>query len=258
MGEGKTEAALVAPELMGRRFGAHGLFVGLPTQATTDAMFNRVKTWLAEVQPSAALGLSHGKSIVNAEYAGLERWRATEVGVDCGCDVTSESVVHRMKDSCLSPHVVGTIDNILLASAQVKHVALHHLAFAEKVVVLDEVHAADIYMSEFLERALEWLGASQMPVVLLSATLPASIRQRLIRAYTGQTVDVGNGYPQITIANTATTTIYTPPATATKTIQFEVLDEPGLAASEHHQRRQQCGRPVERRTQRWWVRAGHP
>lgn len=194
-------------------------------------MFNRVKTWLAEVQPGAALGLSHGKSIVNAEYAGLERWHATEVGVDCGCDVYSPSQWFTgRKRLLLSPHVVGTIDNILLAGAQVKHVALHHLAFAQKVVVLDEVHAADIYMSEFLERALEWLGASQVPVVLLSATLPASIRQRLIRAYTGQTVDVGDGYPQITIANTATTTIYTPPATATKTIQFEVLDEPGLLA----------------------------
>ncbi len=231
MGEGKTEAALVAAELLARRFGAHGVFVGLPTQATTDAMFNRVKKWLAEVQPGAALGLSHGKSVVNAEYAGLERWHATEVGVDCGCDVYSPSQWFTgRKRLLLSPHVVGTIDNILLAGAQVKHVALHHLAFAQKVVVLDEVHAADIYMSEFLERALEWLGASQVPVVLLSATLPASIRQRLIRAYTGQTHDVGNGYPQITIANSTTTTIYTPAATATKTIQFEVLDEPGLGA----------------------------
>jgi CRISPR-associated endonuclease/helicase Cas3 len=231
MGEGKTEAALVAAELMARRFGAHGVFVGLPTQATTDSMFTRVKTWLAEVQPGAALGLSHGKSVVNAEYAGLEQWHATEVGVDCGCDVYSPSQWFTgRKRLLLSPHVVGTIDNILLAGAQVKHVSLHHLAFAQKVVVLDEVHAADIYMSEFLERALEWLGASQVPVVLLSATLPASIRQRLIRAYTGQTLDVGSGYPQITIANTTTTTIYTPPATATKIIQLEVLDEPGLGA----------------------------
>jgi CRISPR-associated endonuclease/helicase Cas3 len=232
MGEGKTEAALVAAELLAYRFGAHGVFVGLPTQATTDAMFARVKSWLAEVQPGAALGLSHGKSVVNADYAGLEGWHANEVGVDCGCDVYSPSQWFTgRKRLLLSPHVVGTIDNILLAGAQVKFVALHHLAFAQKVVVLDEVHAADIYMSEFLERALEWLGASQVPVVLLSATLPTSMRQRLIRAYTGQTVDVGNGYPQITVANSATTTIYTPPATARKTIELQVLDEPAFGSS---------------------------
>lgn len=229
MGEGKTEAAVVAAEVLARRFGAHGVFVGLPTQATTDAMFTRVKQWLENVQPGAALGLSHGKSVVNAEYAGLQRWNATEVGIDCDCDVYSPSVwFSGRKRLLLSPHVVGTIDNVLLAGAQVKHVALHHLAFAQKVVVLDEVHAADIYMSEFLERALAWLGASRVPVVLLSATLPASMRRRLIRAYTGRCDEVGNDYPQITTATSTVTTISTPMATATKTIHIEVLDESDL------------------------------
>jgi CRISPR-associated endonuclease/helicase Cas3 len=232
MGEGKTEAALVAAELLGRRFGAHGLFVGLPTQATTDAMFSRVKQWLAGVHPGAALALSHGKSIVNAEYAALVPWRSGEVGVDCGCDVYSPSQwFSGRKRLLLSPHVVGTIDNILIAGAQVRHVALHHLGFAQKVVILDEVHACDIYMSQFLERALHWLGASQVPVVLLSATLPPSIRRRLITAYTGQDRDVEDGYPQITVAPAEGTATYHPPATATKTLRLEILDEPGLGGT---------------------------
>ena len=232
MGEGKTEAALVAAEMLGRRFGAHGLFVGLPTQATTDAMFSRVKQWLAGVHPGAALALSHGKSIVNAEYAALVPWRSGEVGVDCGCDVYSPSQwFSGRKRLLLSPHVVGTIDNILIAGAQVRHVALHHLGFAQKVVILDEVHACDIYMSQFLERALRWLGASQVPVVLLSATLPPSIRRRLITAYTGQDRDVANGYPQITVATAEGIATYHPPATATKTLRLEILDEPGLGGT---------------------------
>lgn len=229
MGEGKTEAALVAAELLARRFGAHGVFVGLPTQATTDAMFTRVKKWLETVQPGAALGLSHGKSVVNAEYIGLKRWHASEVGVDCDCDVYSPAQwFSGRKRLLLSPHVVGTIDNVLLAGAQVRHVALHHLAFAQKIVVLDEVHAADIYMSQFLKRALAWLGASQVPVVLLSATLPVSMRRSLIHSYTGRAVDIADDYPQITTSTGTTTTTYAPPAAARKTIHFEVLDEPGL------------------------------
>ncbi|MDD4866106.1 MAG: CRISPR-associated helicase Cas3', partial [Mycobacterium sp.] len=229
MGEGKTEAALTAAEVLARRFGAHGVFWGLPTQATSDAMFTRVKQWLEKIQPGATLGLSHGKSVVNAEYTGLKRWDATEVGIDCGCDVYSPSVwFSGRKRLLLSPHVVGTIDNILLAGAQVEHVALHHLAFAQKVVVLDEVHAVDICMSGFLERALAWLGASQTPVVLLSATLPASMRRRLVRAYTGHCAQVGDSYPQITTATPSGTSSRAPSATATKTIRIELLDEPGL------------------------------
>ena len=232
MGEGKTEAALVAAEILGRRFGAHGVFIGLPTQATTDAMFSRVGTWLAQVQPGAALALSHGKSIVNAEYAAMPAWRSGEVGVDCGCDIYSPSQwFSGRKRLLLSPHVVGTVDNILIAGAQVRHVALHHLGFAQKVVILDEVHAVDIYMSQFLERTLAWLGASRIPVVLLSATLPPSLRQRLITAYTGQQRTVADHYPQITATTTHRTAAYTPAATATKTLKFELLDEPGLGST---------------------------
>lgn len=236
MGEGKTEAALVAAEVLARRFGCHGLFMGLPTQATTDAMFNRVAKWLANVQPGSALGLSHGKAVVNTDYAKLEQWHASEVGIDCGCDIYSPSRWFTgRKRLLLSPHVVGTIDNLLIAGAQVRYVALHHLAFAQKVVVLDEVHAVDIYMSQFLESCLRWLGASRTPVVLLSATLPDSIRQRLIQAYTGRPVAVGGSggaYPQITTATADTTTVYRPGATSSKTIRLQVLDEPGIGSSD--------------------------
>lgn len=231
MGLGKTEAALVATERLARRFGAHGLFVGLPTQATTDAMFARIKTWLEKVQPGAALGLSHGKSMVNSDYAHLTRWHATEVGIESGCDIYSPSQwFSGRKRLLLSPHVVGTIDNILVAGAQIRHVALHHLAFAQKVIVLDEVHAADLYMSQFLERVLEWLGEANVAVILLSATLPPSMRRRLIRAYTGRDDDVSRAYPQITTCTSTTTKTHTPKISAadSKTIHLEVLDEPGL------------------------------
>ena len=68
--------------------------------------------------------------------------------------------------------MVGTIDQLLFAATRTKHVMLRMAGLAGKVVVLDEVHAADVYMSQFLAECLRWLGQARVPVVLLSATLP--------------------------------------------------------------------------------------
>lgn len=66
---------------------------------------------------------------------------------------------------------------------------LRHLGFANKVVVIDEVHAYDAYMSVYLYQAIKWMGAYGVPVVILSATLPIERRNRLIESYM-----VGSGY----------------------------------------------------------------
>jgi CRISPR-associated endonuclease/helicase Cas3 len=60
---------------------------------------------------------------------------------------------------------------------------LRHLALAGKVVVIDEVHAYDVYMNSYLLKVLTWLGAYRVPVVALSATLPAAQRRALVQAY---------------------------------------------------------------------------
>jgi CRISPR-associated endonuclease/helicase Cas3 len=92
-----------------------------------------------------------------------------------------------------------------MAALQQKHVMLRHLGLAGKIVVIDECHAYDAYMNCYLERTLEWLGIYKVPVILLSATLPAKRRARLIEAYRGKRFDTepegwrGNkAYPLLT------------------------------------------------------------
>ena len=98
---------------------------------------------------------------------------------------------------------VGTIDQLLFMGLKSRHLALRHLALAGKVVVIDEVHAYDAYMSRYLDRVLEWLAAYRVPVVLLSATLPAERRRALVAAYAGaeaaaEVVTDPEAYPLLT------------------------------------------------------------
>ncbi|PSK61773.1 CRISPR-associated nuclease/helicase Cas3 [Micromonospora sp. MH33] len=191
MGEGKTEAALAAVEILAARSGAAGCFVALPTRATSDAMFSRVLGWLSRL-PDADLGrgareaaLAHGKAILNDEYSRLYRGMLpSAIGVDEGGTATAAHAwLAGRKRKMLSSFVVGTVDQLLFAALQARHVVLRHLGLAGKVVVIDEAHAYDVYMSQYLDRALEWLGAHGVPVVILSATLPARRRADMMRAY---------------------------------------------------------------------------
>ena len=66
------------------------------------------------------------------------------------------------------------------------------LGLMGKALVIDEIHAYDAYMSEIIERLLEWCQALRIPVVLLSATLTAQKRKRLVEAYGGTLETVGD------------------------------------------------------------------
>ena len=87
------------------------------------------------------------------------------------------------KRGMLSNFVVCTVDQVLMGALQMKHLALRQLALANKVVIIDECHAYDMYMRQYLEDVLGWLGSWHVPVVLLSATLPAKQREGMLKAY---------------------------------------------------------------------------
>lgn len=190
MGSGKTEAALLAAEILAERFDCGGVFFGLPTMATSDGMFRRVLDWIGNLDDHSATSiyLAHGKSGLNDDFRGLLRPGPMSSVHDDGVTASRaraqvQSWLTGRKRGVLATMVVGTIGQLLFMALQAKHAALRHLAFAGKVVVVDEVHAADDFMRMFLCRALEWLAAYGVPVVLLSATLPSAQRQELADAY---------------------------------------------------------------------------
>ena len=213
MGVGKTEAALAAAEVLAQRCGEGGIFFGLPTQATANGIFGRLLAW-AEKQPDGlehSIKLAHGMAELNEAYLRLQQDTVRveeDLEADPDADPESRVMVHQWfrgnKQGLLADFVIGTVDQLLMAALQQKHVMLRHLGLAGKVVVIDECHAYDAYMNCYLDRALTWLGRYKVPVILLSATLPAKRRVELVRAYlNGRTAPDGpwqtcRGYPLLT------------------------------------------------------------
>lgn len=185
MGSGKTEAAVAAAEELMAKKKLDGLFFGLPTQATSNGIFPRINAWLKnfaeEHDAIEKIKLMHGKAALNDLQE--ELLEGIHVDEDFGSGVLTAQWFEGKKTSILSDAVVGTVDQFLLAALKQKHLALRHLGFSRKIVIIDEVHAYDAYMDVFLCRAIEWMGAYSIPVILLSATLPAEIRIKLIFAY---------------------------------------------------------------------------
>ena len=190
MGMGKTETALIAVEDLAQKTNRTGMFFGLPTQATSNGIFSRVRDWLDHMKGEKSLRLIHGKAQLNDEFSKLPKSRNIHGGDEVG---VNEWFAGR-KVSILDDFTVGTVDQILLAALKQKHLMLRHLGLSNKVVVIDEVHAYDAYMSVFLYRALRWLGAYKVPVVILSATLPIAKRNAILEEYM---IGAGLGYSRL-------------------------------------------------------------
>jgi CRISPR-associated endonuclease/helicase Cas3 len=200
MGTGKTEAALAASEVLAGKFGFGGIYFGLPTQATANGLFGRVKNFV-ECQNDGekhTIRLAHGMTDLNEEYMALFHGKAADSGDEC---VIVHEWFEGRKQALLSDFVVATVDQFLLASLKQKHTMLRHLGLSSKIVIIDECHTYDAYMNVYLDSTLRWMGAYKVPVIILSATLPPKRRNELISAYLNtKNVNVSNNneYPLLT------------------------------------------------------------
>lgn len=187
MGLGKTEAALALSEILAARAGAGGMFFGMPTQATSNGIFPRLEKWaggLAEdEQTLLAIKLAHGNAALNEDYRELFAGHSN-LNIESDSGLIVHDWFSGRKQTLLSDFVIGTVDQLLMAALKQKHVMLKHFGLSGKVVVVDECHAYDAYMSQYLDMAIKWLGIYKVPVIILSATLPEKRRAELIEAYT--------------------------------------------------------------------------
>ena len=206
-GSGKTEAALMLAHRLIASGSADGLYVALPTMATANAMFDRLAgahrhLFAADAQPSIAL--AHGARDMHEGFrAAMQRGgrdeapysdtgaardiSETTASADASETTASAACAAWIADdrrrTFLADAGAGTIDQALLAILPSRHQSLRLLGLMHRVLILDEVHAYDAYMQREMERLLEFQAGLGGSAILLSATLPLSVREHLTDAF---------------------------------------------------------------------------
>jgi CRISPR-associated endonuclease/helicase Cas3 len=186
-GSGKTEAALLlAGRLMTAGCG-NGLFVALPTMATSNAMYDRLanvyqRLYADESLPS--LVLAHGARHLSETFMASVAGRGTNPADDESASAQCSSwLADNRKKSLLADVGVGTLDQALLAVLPARFQSLRLFGLASHILIVDEVHAYDPYMNKLLQNLLAFHAALGGSAILLSATLPTHIRRDFIAAF---------------------------------------------------------------------------
>jgi len=182
-GSGKTEAALWRFKLLFEQGLVDGLYFALPTRVAATQIFARVKAFRDRIFPEAE------KPGVVLAVPGQARFDEAQAELlpkfhvqwsDAAEHADERWAAERPKRFLAATISVGTIDQALLAAVRVKHAHLRGSALLRHLLVVDEVHASDIYSGTLLRHLLDAHEAAGGHALLLSATLGSAMKAHLL------------------------------------------------------------------------------
>jgi CRISPR-associated endonuclease/helicase Cas3 len=194
-GAGKTEAALILAHRLMLAGHGDGLFMALPTMATANAIYGRLgniyrRIFDASADPS--LVLAHGARNLHDGFhdsvvdMGAIADRPYGVGGD-DCQTASASCAAWIADdrrkAFFADVGAGTIDQAFLAVLPSKFAALRQIGLSRRILIIDEAHAYGAYESVELARLLTFHSAHGGSAIVLSATLPETVKSALGKAF---------------------------------------------------------------------------
>ena len=187
-GSGKTEAALWRYRTLFEAGKVDALAFLLPTRVAAISLERRVRECIASLFPDS----EERPNVVLAVpgYVQADGERATPLArfEVLWPDSEDHACAHRRwaaespKRFLAAAVMVGTIDQALLAGLPVRHAHLRGAALLRALMVIDEVHASDAYMTELLAGLLRRHNQAGGHALLLSATLGSEARERLLAA----------------------------------------------------------------------------
>lgn len=133
-GSGKTEAALYAASVLGNKNELSGIYMGLPTGTSAEAIQGRVDDFLSELHMRKTK-LYTSKSMLLRENNTEPSWT----------DVSRQRL--------LTPSAVGTVDQVMTAARLVRFESVRMAGLSSKVLIIDEIHAYDAYISTIIDES---------------------------------------------------------------------------------------------------------
>jgi CRISPR-associated endonuclease/helicase Cas3 len=179
-GSGKTEAALWRFARLYEAGLVDGLYFALPTRAAAVQIHGRVQRFVSnlfppEHRPAVVLAVPGYDPGEDAAGIGLAEYDGQAAGHP---DNDKPWASENPKRFLTAQIAVGTVDQAMLGSLKVKNAHMRAASLARNLLVVDEVHASDTYMSEILAATLDaHLGAGGY-ALLMSATLGSVARRR--------------------------------------------------------------------------------
>jgi CRISPR-associated endonuclease/helicase Cas3 len=183
-GSGKTEAALWRFANLFARGLVDGLYFALPTRAAAQQIHRRVQgvamRVFGEQAPEVVLAVPGYLKAGHAEGHRLPDWtvRWDDDANASESKLTARWAAEHAKRYLAAPIAVGTVDQVMLAALQVKHAHLRSAALSRTLLVIDEVHASDRYMTEVQRHLLRIHCGRGGFALLMSATLGSTARER--------------------------------------------------------------------------------
>ncbi|MFF8373509.1 CRISPR-associated helicase Cas3' [Streptomyces lydicus] len=176
-GNGKTETAFYAGRIMAEAANSSGIAVLLPTRATAEAMYLRLREFIHEhTEPTAPVTLVHATAWLNPHYS-------PDRGTDEHHTHPTTWMRQRLLGLLATGGIAATWDQAAFAALPTDHNAVRLLGLSNKVVVIDEAHSYDAYGQTVTRTLLALLGGLHVPVILMSATLTADTATQLANAY---------------------------------------------------------------------------
>jgi CRISPR-associated endonuclease/helicase Cas3 len=142
-GSGKTEAALIWADRLVAADLVDGMYFAVPTRSAATELHDRISKVMGRVH-AAVVG-----RVVRAVPGMLDVDRPPGIWDDPTMPTWALGSTRRVMSA---PLAVGTIDQAMLAQLRTRHSWLRAWCLVRQLLVIDEVHASDPYMSEFISR----------------------------------------------------------------------------------------------------------